>query len=58
MAPQKLSQRGHRHVLPPQQAPSVARVRPGLNELFVQDFELSMGGMPDRRETRLNLRWE
>jgi hypothetical protein len=58
MAPQQLSERGHPHVLPRQQAPRVARVRPGLNELFVQDFELSMGGTPGRRETRLNLCWE
>jgi hypothetical protein len=58
MAPQQLSERGHRHVLPRQQAPRVSRVRPGLNELFVQDFELSMGGTPGRRETRLNLCWE
>ena len=58
MAPQQLSERGHRHVLPRQQAPSVARVRPALNELFVQDFGLSMGGTPARHETRRNLCWE
>src|SRR5207237_7980048 len=58
MAPQQLSERGHRHVLPRQQAPRVATVRPGLNEPFVQGFPLSMGGTPVRHETRLNLCWK